>query len=212
MKTNRLLLIGLLILGLLVLYFTIFDSGTPTTNGSASTNPEAYRRETETARKTKEQFLRTSADSPIPDKSTFKGLSYYRPDLAYQVTARLELFANKTQKLVIKMSDGSEEVYTKYAHAVFSLQGETCRLLIVSTDDSYSVLFRDATSGRETYGGGRYLDLKPENLTGSQVILDFNSAYNPYCAYNPTYACPIPPAENTLPVAVKAGERYIEHP
>ena len=106
------------------------------------------------------------------------------------------------------MSDGSEEVYDKFAHAVFSLKGETCRLLIVKLGDTYSILFRDATSTKETYGGGRYLELSPADLTDNQAILDFNKAYNPYCAYNVGYACPLPPKENTLLVAVKAGERY----
>lgn len=106
------------------------------------------------------------------------------------------------------MSDGNEEVYDKFAHAVFKLNGETCRLLVVKLENTYSILFRDGTSGKETYGGGRYLELDPAQLTSNGAIVDFNNAYNPYCAYNPTYSCPIPPAENTLSVPVKAGETY----
>ena len=109
------------------------------------------------------------------------------------------------------MSDGSEEVYRKFAHAVFSLKDKPCRLLVVKLNDTYSILFRDITSGKETYGGGRYLEIDPANLTNNHAVLDFNSAYNPYCAYNPDYACPLPPAENTLLIAVKAGEKYVPH-
>jgi uncharacterized protein (DUF1684 family) len=82
-------------------------------------------------------------------------------------------------------------------------------LLIVKSGDTYSVMFRDATSGKETYGGGRYLELEPADLADNRAILDFNKAFNPYCAYNPNFACPLPPAENTLPMAIKAGERYV---
>jgi uncharacterized protein (DUF1684 family) len=70
------------------------------------------------------------------------------------------------------------------------------------------VPFRDATSGRETYGAGRYLEVEVRPANGTyRATLDFNLAYNPYCAYSPDYSCPIPPAENTLPVAITAGER-----
>ena len=84
-------------------------------------------------------------------------------------------------------------------------------MLVVKYDKTYSILFRDVTSGKETYGGGRYLELDPANLSDNQVLLDFNAAYNPYCAYNPGYACPLPPKENTVSVPVRAGERYVNH-
>ena len=81
----------------------------------------------------------------------------------------------------------------------------------MKVEDTYSILFRDKTTGQDTYGGGRYIELNPTEFTDNRVILDFNTAYNPYCAYNPSFACPLPPAENTLPVAVRAGERYKPH-
>jgi uncharacterized protein len=158
-------------------------------------------------RKNKDDFFRTSPDSPLENKATFNGLSYFPVSIDYQLSARLEPFADKTQKLVITLSDGSEEVYEKYGHAVFKLQGEICRLLILRHDDVYSILFKDATSGKTTYGGGRYIDLKESAIKGNEVEIDFNTAYNPYCVYNHNYACPLPPAENTLPLAVEAGEK-----
>ncbi|MBD2751535.1 DUF1684 domain-containing protein [Spirosoma validum] len=213
MLKNRFFLTGLFLLALIVLYYTFFDGGNITSSAGLdeSINPETYRQQVDVQRKEKDHFLQTDAESPVPNKSSFKGLVYFKPDPAYRVVARLEPFADKTQKLVVRMSDGSEEVYDKFAHAVFSLNGEACRLLIVKLQNTYSILFRDATSGKETYGGGRYLELDPAKLTDNHVILDFNGAYNPYCAYNPTYACPIPPAENTLTIPVKAGEKYKEH-
>ncbi|GAB3492890.1 DUF1684 domain-containing protein [Spirosoma knui] len=213
MLRNRFFLTGLFLLTLTVLYYVFYDGGNMTSaNGLADpVEPETYRQQVVADRAEKDKFLRTSGESPITDKTAFKGLSYFTPDPSYRVVARLEPFADKTQKLVVRMSDGSEEVYTKYAHAVFSLQDKACRLLIVKLGNTYSVLFRDATSTKETYGGGRYLELAPDQLTDNHVVLDFNAAYNPYCAYNPSYACPIPPAENTLPIAIKAGERYVAH-
>lgn len=207
MLRNRFLLTGLVLLALLALYYVFFDGD----SAAPVTNPEAYRQQIDTARAEKDRFFRTNAESPLTDKTGFTGLRYYKPDLSYIVTARLEPFADKTQKLVVRMSDGSEEVYDKFAHVVFSLNGATCRLLIVKLGDTYSILFRDATSGTETYGGGRYLELEPASLSNNQAVLDFNKAYNPYCAYTPTYACPLPPAENTLSVAVRAGERHVPH-
>lgn len=210
MFRNKYLLAGLTLLVLAVLYFSFFDNNKSAGAGGldAAVNPDQYRQQVEEERKKKDEFFRTGSDSPLTDKTNFKGLSYFAPDPAYRLVARLEPFADKTQKLVVHMTDGSEETYDKFAHAVFTLNGETCRLLVVKFQDTYSVLFRDATSGKESYGGGRYLEIPTAQITDSQILLDFNTAYNPYCAYNPTYACPLPPAENTLPVAVNAGERY----
>ena len=213
MLKNKFLLGGLVALLGILLYFMVFDGGSPgSADGLALTlSPQAYRQQVDAARAKKNEFLRTDTNSPLPDKASFTGLQYFKPDLSYRIVARLEPFADKTQKLVVRMSDGSEEVYDKFAHAVFSLNGEACRLLIVRLGDTYSILFRDATSGKETYGGGRYLELEPADMVENRAVLDFNKAYNPYCAYNPSYACPLPPAENTLPVAIQSGERYVAH-
>jgi uncharacterized protein (DUF1684 family) len=205
MLKNKLFLTGFFLLAVLVVYFSLFDDS----NSDLVTDSNTYRQQIDTARRQKDIFFRTSTESPLPNKARFAGLQYFSPDLSYRLTARLEPFADKTQKLVVRMSDGSEEVYDKFAHAVFSLNGETGRLLIVKLGDTYSIMFRDATSGKETYGGGRYLELEPAELADNRAILDFNKAFNPYCAYNPNFACPLPPAENTLTVAIKAGERYV---
>ncbi|MFD2937287.1 DUF1684 domain-containing protein [Spirosoma flavum] len=213
MLKNKLFLTGLFLFALLVLYYAFFDGANSTSIDGldATINPETYRQQVTQKRAEKDNFMRTNAESPILDKSSFRGLRYFASDPSYRVVARLEPFADKTQKLVVSMSDGSEEVYEKFAHAVFSLNGEACRLLVVKLANTYSILFRDATSTKETYGGGRYIELDPTQLTDNHAVIDFNTAYNPYCAYNPRYACPLPPAENKLSVAVKAGEKYIEH-
>ena len=208
MMVKRYLLVGIALLFLVTVYVTLFNRNGPATE---HITPEVYQKQMVEARRKKDDFYRTGTESPIVDKKRFTGLTYFDPSLTYRVTARLEPFADKTQKIVVPLSDGSEEVYEKYAHAVFSLNNTVCRLLIVRHEGTLSVLFKDATSGHETYGGGRYIDPDPATITDNSVVLDFNTAYNPYCAYAPNYACPLPPAENTLSIAIKAGEKYTGH-
>ncbi|MFC5411202.1 DUF1684 domain-containing protein [Larkinella bovis] len=207
MFRNRFLLVGLFLIVLTIIYFSFFESGT--TDTPAVADPETYRAEVAQKRKEKEEFFRTSSESPFTDNVPFKPLIYFNPDPSYRVSARLELFADK-KKLVVPLTDGSEEVYEKYAHAVFTLQDEVCRLLVLKHANTLSILFKDKTSGKETYGGGRYLDFTTDDARENRLLIDFNEAYNPYCAYNHEYACPLPPAENTLPIAVRAGEKYRE--
>lgn len=211
MKSTKLLWISALAIALIAFY-TFFSTKPNKVNTEQSINQEtidSYESQLISQRKSKDNFFRTGADSPLENKTSFPGLIYYSASLAYRIIARFEPFADKTQKLTIPLSDGSEEVYEKHGHAVFKLQGEVCRLLILKHEGVYSILFRDTTSGKQTYGGGRYLDLDETAFEDNQVTLDFNQAYHPYCLYNHTYACPLPPAENTLPVAVEAGEKMM---
>jgi uncharacterized protein len=204
------ILIGLCLAAIAALvYFTV----RPAEDTAANIDATAYAKQLSAERQRKNEFLRTDAQSPIPAnvRGAFIGLTYFPADPRYRVEARLEPFADKTQRLTVRLTDGSEEIYEKLGHAVFSLDNTPCRLLIVRQKDAYFVLFRDKTSGKESYGGGRYIDLNAASFVDNRVLLDFNAAYNPYCAYNPDYACPIPPVENTLSVAVKAGEMYVAH-
>jgi uncharacterized protein (DUF1684 family) len=209
MLTNKTFLVGFVLLAIAALAY--FFLGSDADDSFATIDPGAYRQQVSESRTKKNDFFRNSTESPFTDKTSFSGLRYFSPDPAYRVVARLEPFADKTQKLVVTLTDGSEEVYEKYAHAVFSLNGEACRLLIVKLKDTYSILFRDATSGKTTYGGGRYLELDPKLIKENRAVLDFNAAYNPYCAYNANFACPLPPKENNLPIAIEAGEQYVAH-
>lgn len=167
-------------------------------------------------RKDKDNFFRNSDQSPLPDKTNFKGLVYFPPDPAFKVVATVIPYHSTAQdkQIAVPMTDGSTETYEKYGFAEFTLPGESkaaslnvYRLLIYKHDKGLSILFRDATAPGETYGGGRYLDFKTDEVTVGKLTIDFNNAYNPYCAYNPNFSCPIPPKENTLPVRVEAGEK-----
>ena len=156
-------------------------------------------------------FMEQSPDSPFPaeQRSTFQGLSYFPPDPAYRVTARLALIAGQ-EELLVPTSDGTVRRYLRYAWAEFDLQGKRQRLLLLKDRDSrvsnrLFLAFRDRTSGKETYGGGRYIDLFQQRE--GEITIDFNLAYNPYCVYNYTYSCPLPPEENRLEVPIPAGEK-----
>lgn len=162
------------------------------------------------ARAAKDEMLRTASDSPVPagKRSAELPLSYFPPDPAYRVPASL---APDPGGKVVQMLTSSGQIRPTRVMGTleFTLHGQPMKLRAFSEEGSNGerlfVPFIDATTGQETYGAGRYLDLD-RTSTGIYVI-DFNTAYNPYCAYNPAYDCPVPPKENRLPVAIRAGER-----
>ena len=177
-----------------------------------SLSPEDYAREIGRERTEKDLFMKNEKDSPFAgSKGTFQGLHYFSPDLKYKINAELEPIENK-KMIVLPTSDGLEKKYLEHAYAEFKLDGMLHRLLILEITDegpyrgTLFLAFADETSTRETYGAGRYLELK--KMPGaSSVMLDFNKAYNPYCAYSTNFSCPFPPKENVLKVAIKAGEK-----
>jgi hypothetical protein len=156
-------------------------------------------------RRQKDDFFGSSPDSPVNDRSAFTGLDYYdeEPSLALE----LEIEPGDGSEVRVQTSDGQERTYTRDATVSFDMQGEEVSLTLYGTGHShgYFLSFRDATSGKETYGAGRYLDVQPAKR--GKVKIDFNLAYNPFCAYNDAYSCPLPPGENWLQVAIRAGEK-----
>ena len=172
----------------------------------------AYADEINKEREEKDRFMRTSKESPFATNTeNYKGLSYYPPDPKYRIIADL-IPVKKKEMVTLATNTGEEQRYVEYAFAEFDLDGYHHKLLILEVIDSgpfrgkLFFAFGDETSTAETYGGGRYLDL--EKLPGSStIILDFNKAYNPYCAYISTYSCPLPPSQNLLTIPIKAGEK-----
>jgi uncharacterized protein (DUF1684 family) len=152
--------------------------------------------------------------SPLTKKERkkFKEHQFYPIDLNYRVQAHFAPFP-QPDTVVMPTSAGTEKVYIRYAQLHFNLYGQHCHLVAyqnvkLAKKEEYKnhlfVPFRDATSGKTSYGGGRYLDVEiPEE--GNSVVLNFNLAYNPYCAYTDGWFCSIPPKENTLAISVKAG-------
>ena len=165
------------------------------------------------ARKEKDQAFRSGPDSPLPEeeRGRFRGLEYFPVSPQYQFRVKLARY-ERPLELRMATNTSEERRALRYGYFEFQLQGKICRLQVYkvfedneSGGSSLFIPFRDATSGRETYGGGRYIDLA-ENTTGV-YDLDLNRAYNPFCAYGREFSCPLPPSENTLPVAVLAGEK-----
>ena len=171
-------------------------------------------------RAARNELFRTHPQSAIEpeERESFAGLHYFDHDPAYRVDARVEP-GDGTELVIDTGGEDGAVRYHRVGRLVFTLDGQECHLTVLSLvqyGGGLFVPFRDRTSGRETYGGGRYLfdtakdtdGLVLEVKTGSsEVVLDFNYAYNASCAYNPRWACPLAPPENHLPVAVKAGEK-----
>ncbi len=171
---------------------------------------EDYKERIEQERRDKNGFM-LSSTSPLSeeDKKGFEGLNYYPINEEFKVTARIEKSSNK-QPIFIESTTGEQLKYMPFAEATFELNGEEKTVMLYQdweeTDpNKLSLMFADETSARETYGGGRYLDVQYRNT--NSVVIDFNNAYNPYCHFNSEYSCPIPPRENLLDIPIEAGEK-----
>jgi uncharacterized protein (DUF1684 family) len=178
---------------------------------TAAESPEAYVEKIEKERERQFKFIRFNIESPLTEeqKQSFTKLTFYDIDPNYKVKARLVPIENKKVREV-PLTDGSKQRYIEHAFAEFELGGKTNRLLLLQAMDeadkrNFFLAFADATSAVETYGGGRYLNVRQDGK--ASITIDFNLAYNPYCAYNPDYACPIPPKENILDIPIPAGEK-----
>ncbi|HLK98322.1 MAG TPA: DUF1684 domain-containing protein [Hymenobacter sp.] len=177
-------------------------------------NDDQYAARLRKARKEKSDGFRRIQGSPLSEeqRNTFDSLKYYAPDKAYRLEAQLEQF---TQRDTVEMplTDGKADKYLRWGRATFKLQeqGPEYKLALFlkanSQDSTLFIPFTDRTNGRATYGGGRYLDTSLPRPDDKEIVLDFNTAYNPFCAYNDTYACPVPPQDNRLAVEIKAGEK-----
>jgi hypothetical protein len=170
-------------------------------------------------RKGRDELFRTHPQSPIEheERHSFAGLHYFPHDPAYRLVARFEPGEGSELLIDTGGEDGAVR-YRRAGHLIFRLHGQGCRLTVLSLVQyagGLFVPFRDATSGRETYGGGRYLFDTAKDTDGlvleitpgsTDVTIDFNYAYNASCAYSPMWACPLAPPENYLTVPVRAGE------
>ncbi len=166
--------------------------------------------------KYKAEFLK-SPKSPLK-KEDLKNLRFYDPDSTYRVEATVQR-TPQAEPFDLPTYDGQKKSYVPYAVLTFHIQGKPHQLTVYRSlqlaslpqyRDYLFLPFKDATNGRETYGGGRYIDLRMGDIKEGKTVIDFNKAYNPSCAYSDGYACPIPPRDNHLAVAVEAGEKNYE--
>lgn len=154
----------------------------------------------------KDQFFKTHPQSPLSaaQKALFTHLDYFppMPRLVYEVT----LVPHEEQPDVpIQTNTGEVRWYRRYAWFAFTADDQDARLTVYQTPHGLFLPFVDSLAGQETYSAGRYLE--PVELSETRLLVDFNEAYNPYCAYSPYYSCPITPAENHLKLAIRAGEK-----
>lgn len=159
----------------------------------------------------KDDYFRTSPDSPLPvaKRADFTGLPYFPADPGFRMEGlRLQPYAGtEPPRFQIPTSDGQLRPAQRAGSFNFELEGQprTLTAYRLPGGESLFVPFLDITSGSETYGAGRYLDLEPES--DGTYDLDFNLAYHPYCVYAEQFSCPLTPAENRLDVRIEAGER-----
>ena len=178
---------------------------------TSTESAEDYIEKIEAERDREFRFIKYNYESPLTDeqKKNFKTLEFYPIDPANRIKARMIPVEVKKMREV-PLTDGSVEKYLEHSWAEFELDGTTQRLLLLQAIDepdkrNFFLAFADATSAVETYGGGRYINARQDG--SKSITLDFNLAYNPYCAYNPDYACPLPPKENLLEIPIPAGEK-----
>ena len=196
MKFNKWFLFLIPIIAILA-YFSI-----PTAKPVEETGADVLK-----IRRDKDEAFKNGEESPIKDKSAFQGLKYYSFNKDYIVDFVLEK-AEKAKTVELKMTDGTTEKLILFGNLKGEIGGFTLTLLLYQHEDgNFFLPFKDKTAPTETYGGGRFLDLPLTNVKNNRLRVDFNLAYNPYCAYNEDFACPIPPAENTLPIRIEAGEK-----
>ncbi|MBK9782148.1 MAG: DUF1684 domain-containing protein [Anaerolineales bacterium] len=154
----------------------------------------------------KDEFFGSHPQSPLTreQKKQFHGLKYFPENDALRFEALVEEFPIK-EGFDMQTSTGGVQHYEKFGRFSFPVEGQTVELTIYRSEHEFFLPFVDSLSGTETYPAGRYLE--PDPLPGGRFFIDFNLAYNPYCAYNEMWSCPITPAENRLKAAIRAGEK-----
>ena len=165
--------------------------------------------ELEQFRKEKDEFFGRHPQSPLTSeqRSGFSGLNYFPENDSLHLEVKVE-HLNDTQPIQMQTTTGGTQVYVRFGRFKFEVDGQETELTIYKSDNGYFLPFVDSLAGKETYPAGRYLE--PDELPGGRFLVDFNIAYNPYCAYNEMWSCPITPAENRVKVPIRAGEKIFK--
>jgi uncharacterized protein (DUF1684 family) len=160
-------------------------------------------------RREKDEFFRQSPQSPLlpEQRASFTGLGYFPENPELRLSVEVSRFPTE-QEVKIQTNTGAVQTYRRFGRFKFEIEGRPAELTIFENEDGYFLPFADSLAGQETYGAGRYLE--PERRADGRFEVDFNLAYNPYCAYNERWSCPITPTENRLKLPIRAGERIFE--
>ena len=149
--------------------------------------------------------LMSENDSPITSIKDFSGIKYFEADNNFIVDADFK--AESAGQGMILMTDSTQTEIKKAGTATFSVDGKTFTVNVFDEGEYFLFPFRDLTSGKETYGGGRFINIPKDKLKDDKLEIDFNNAHNFYCAYNESFICPIPPKENFINTEIRAGEK-----
>ncbi len=163
----------------------------------------------EIGQKQRETFLKSlmaEQDSPIANLKDFSGIKYFEADKIFIIDADYQAISSTEQGLIL-MTDSTKSEIKKAGKATFSLNGKTFTVSIFDEGEIFLLPFRDLTNNKETYGGGRFINIPKDKLKEKTIEIDFNNAHNFYCAYNESFICPIPPKENFIDTEVRAGEK-----
>lgn len=153
-------------------------------------------------------------NSPLKEKD-IAHLHFFEADSTYQITATVNLLKDQ-KSFQMPTYDGTSKEFIRYAKVNFKLNGKDLELTLYRNialmanpmyKSSLFLPFTDESTSVTTYGGGRYIDLDIRQINDNKITIDFNKAYNPYCAYSDGYRCPVPPEENDMPVSILAGEK-----
>jgi uncharacterized protein (DUF1684 family) len=160
-------------------------------------------------RQNKDDFFKDEGGTPLTPEQLdrFEQLDYFPENPALRFKLELDRDAVSPDPVMLDTTSGTQQRFNPAGKIHFDVNGTTVSLTLYREHGRgrYFLPFRDATSGDTTYAGGRYLD--PQEAPDGLITVDFNYAYNPYCAYNHDWTCPIPPEENTLAVPIEAGEK-----
>jgi uncharacterized protein (DUF1684 family) len=154
----------------------------------------------------KDDFFGKDPQSPLThaQRRDFKGLKYYPENPGLRREVNVEVFPTP-ETVSIQTTGGVQQSYRRYGRFKFEVDGQSAELTLYARQDGFFLPFVDSLAGKETYPAGRYIEV--ELLPDGKFLVDFNLAYNPYCAYNEQWSCPLTPAENRLKVAIRAGEK-----
>lgn len=157
-------------------------------------------------RREKDAFFGSHPQSPLTHEQqhAFKGLKYFPENASLRLEIPVEKFPAR-ETISMLTTGGDPQIYQRYGRIQFVVEGQKAELTLYSSEDVFFLPFVDSLAGRETYPAGRYVEV--EQLPDGKFRVDFNLAYNPYCAYNEKWSCPLTPFENRLKVPIRAGEK-----
>jgi uncharacterized protein len=163
------------------------------------------------ANKERAEYRSNLLNMESPPLKDDEGIQFFEPDEKWIIDAKLEKLP-KNENYKMAMTDTSKADAVLMGKLKFEINGKTYALLVFEEGETFMLPFKDKTNGLTSYGGGRYVNILGKDLDPEHIHIDFNQAHNFYCAYNESYICPVPPAENQLDIQVNAGEMNFKKP